>query len=136
MCSFPEERKILQLILLPNFLYYRLVAFIQDSSEFCQKMIVTCVLNFFMPSSPCHAVTFVSFCGIKNYLCGNNSVSKSISVSQRYLCGKAQYLGFSLTECLGSTLCEVPSAMQVDYAVSLCNLDTHACNKTSSECNA
>lgn len=99
-------------------------------------MIVTCVLNFFMPSSPCHAVTFVSFCGIKNYLCGNNSVSKSISVSQRYLCGKAQYLGFSLTECLESTLCEVPSAMQVDYAVSLCNLDTHACNKTSSECNA
>lgn len=66
-----------------------------------------------MPGSPCDAVTFVHFSGI---------VGSEVSLISYNHVGR-HYLGFSLMERLESTLCEVPRAMQVDYAVSLCNLD-------------
>lgn len=78
-------------------------------------MIVTRVLNFFMPGSPCRAATVVNFFDI---------MWSEVSLISYNHMGR-RYLGFSLMECLERTLCEVPRAMQVDYAVSLCNLDIH-----------
>lgn len=75
---------------------------------------MTCVLDFFVPGSPSHAITFVNFCPIMG--------SEESLISYNHV-GR-HYLGFSLMEYLESALCEVPSAVQVDYAVGLYNLDT------------
>lgn len=79
---------------------------------------MTCILSFFIPGSPCRAVAFVNFCGM---------MGSEISLI-RYKCMGRHCLGFRLVQCLESTLCQVPSAVEVDYACEVYVALTYGCS--------